>query len=262
MAYFADNIRFLRSQKSLSQTSLADMFQLTRGQLASYEDGRAEPSQETLVKYADFFKLPIDALIKFDLSQAADGNFMKLTNDKILFPVQVDADNEDLIELVPVKASAGYLAGHADPGYIARLPQLKLPFIPTGKHRAFPIIGDSMDPGVHDGAFVVAKYLDDVRFITNAQTYIVVTQFDGLSYKRVFLDKIKEGVLILKSDNPLYKPFQVHLNEVVELWEYTCKIDLQAYKPEDLNLESIVRMMREFQIELAEIKKGISKTDD
>jgi transcriptional regulator with XRE-family HTH domain len=257
MAMFAENIRFLRSQQNLSQTSLAELFGLTRGQLASYEDARAEPNQETLVKYSTHFKLPIDALIKFDLTKAADGNFMNLFDNKILFPVQVNADNEDLIELVPVKASAGYLAGHADPGYISRLPQLKLPFIPTGKHRAFPIMGDSMEPGVHDGAFVVAKYLEDKRSIINGQTYIVVTHFDGLSYKRVFLDKIKDGILILKSDNNYYQPFEVHLNEVVELWEYTCKIDLQAYKPEDLNLESIVRMMREFQIELAQIKKGL-----
>lgn len=261
MSKFAENIKFLRSQKSLSQTALAEEFSLTRGQLASYEDGRAEPNFDTLIKYADFFKLPIDALVKYDLTQAADSNFMNLGTNKVLFPVQVNADNEDVIELVPVKASAGYLAGHGDPGYISRLPQLKLPFIPTGKHRAFPIMGDSMEPGVHDGAFVVAKYLEDVRFITNGQTYIVVTQFDGLSYKRVFLDKIKDGLLILKSDNPIYQPFQVHLNEVLELWEYTCKIDLQAYKPEDLNLESIVSMMREFQIELAQIKKGLNKVD-
>ena len=68
MAYFAQNIKFLRGQKGISQTSLAETFQLTRGQLASYEDARAEPSQETLIKYSDFFKLPIDVLIKYDLT--------------------------------------------------------------------------------------------------------------------------------------------------------------------------------------------------
>lgn len=53
----------------------------------------------------------------------------------------VDENNENLIEVVPVKATAGYLAGYDDPEYIEQLQKIKLPFLPTGKHRAFPIKG-------------------------------------------------------------------------------------------------------------------------
>src|SRR3546814_6005241 len=37
--------------------------------------------------------------------------------------ITVDGDDKENIELVPVKASAGYLNGYADPEYIAELPK-------------------------------------------------------------------------------------------------------------------------------------------
>jgi hypothetical protein len=76
----------------------------------------------------------------------------------------IDEDGRDSVELVPVKASAGYLRGYADPEYMERLPRMKLPFLPSGKHRAFPIKGDSMPP-IKEGSFVVAKYLDRIEDI-------------------------------------------------------------------------------------------------
>ena len=57
MLNFASNIKYLRNKKAWSQQALADYFDLTRGQVASYEDHRAEPSHQTLIKYSNFFKL-------------------------------------------------------------------------------------------------------------------------------------------------------------------------------------------------------------
>ena len=167
----------------------------------------------------------------------------------------VDKANNDIIEIVPIKASAGYTNGYADPEYISNLPQMELPFLPTGKHRAFPIKGDSMEPWVKDGAFVIGKYIEDIRDIRDGQTYIVVTEEDGLVYKRIYNN---ENSFTLKSDNAAYPPYQITKNNILELWEYTCKIDMQAYSNEELNLQSIMNMMRSFQIELEQIKQNIS----
>lgn len=258
MQAFATNIRYLRNKKGLSQQALADEFDLTRGQLASYEDNRAEPSQETLIKYSAYFKLPIDALIKNDLTGASSDVFIEIGNNRILFPVIITEKNENSIEVVPIKASAGYPIGYSDPQYISSLPQMHLPFVPTGKHRAFPIKGDSMEPWVRDGSFVVSKFIENVDDIKSANTYVIVTKENGITYKRIYLDKMKEGVLILKSDNSFYKPYELPVNEIIEIWEYTCKIDMQNYDPSELNLNSIMQMMRSFQVELAELKEKLS----
>ncbi len=258
MQLFASNIKYLRNKKGLSQQALADEFDLTRGQLASYEDNRAEPSQETLIKYSNFFRLPIDAFIKNDLTGAKDDVFIEIGNNRILFPVIITEQNENVIELVPIKASAGYQIGYSDPEYISSLPQLRLPFVPTGKHRAFPIKGDSMEPWVKDGSFVVSKFIENIQELKSGQTYIVVTKESGINYKRIYTDKTKDGILILKSDNSFYKPYELPINEVLELWEYTCKIDTQNYDPTELNLNSIMQMMRSFQVELAELRERLT----
>jgi hypothetical protein len=50
--------------------------------------------------------------------------------------VTVDADDRENIELVPVKASAGYLNGYGDPEYVAELPKFSLPMFGQGTFRA------------------------------------------------------------------------------------------------------------------------------
>ncbi|UTW66126.1 LexA family transcriptional regulator [bacterium SCSIO 12643] len=258
MLNFASNIKYLRNKKAWSQQALADHFELSRGQIASYEDHRAEPSQETLIKYSDFFKLPIDALIRHDLTLSKDDVYIDIGKNRVLFPVVINNDDEDMIEVVPIKASAGYLRGYDDPEYISELPQMKLPFVPTGKHRAFPIKGDSMEPWVRDGAFVVGKFVESPEYIRSGQTYVVITRNEGLVYKRLYKNTQNKSVLIFKSDNAFYEPYEVRLEDVIELWEYTCKIDMQNYENDDLNLSSIMQMMRSFQVELKEIKSKMN----
>tara|TARA_R110002050_G_scaffold300722_2_gene471916 strand:+ start:60905 stop:61681 length:777 start_codon:yes stop_codon:yes gene_type:complete len=258
MLNFASNIKFLRNKKAWSQQALADYFDLTRGQVASYEDHRAEPSQQTLIKYSNFFKLPIDALIRHDLTMSKEDVYIDIGMNRVLFPVVINDNNEDSIEVVPIKASAGYLSGYDDPEYISELPQMKLPFIPTGKHRAFPIKGDSMEPWVREGAFVVGKFVESPEYIRDGQTYIVVTHNEGLVYKRIFKNESNKNVLTFKSDNAFYAPYEVRKDEIIELWEYTCKIDTQSYENDDLNLQSIMQMMRSFQVELKDIKKKMN----
>ena len=252
MLKFASNIKYLRNKKGISQQALANELEISRGQLASYEDNRAEPSLEKLVRIGEYFRLPVDTLIRHDITLSQEDSYIDIGDSRILFPVMITEDNKDLIEIVPNKAVASYLKGYSDPEYISSLSLMKLPFIPTGKHRAFPIEGDSMEPFVKDGAIIVAKYIEYVRDISEGQTYVVVTKNEGLVYKRVFKN---EDYLTLQSDNKYYPPFNVHLSEVLEIWEYTCKIDTQAYKKEELNIESILQMMRSFQVELAEIKE-------
>ncbi|MCB9222708.1 MAG: helix-turn-helix transcriptional regulator [Crocinitomicaceae bacterium] len=64
----AKNFRKLRSFKGLNQTEFADLFGITRSTVGSYEEGRAEPKLETLLKIADYFKLSVDDLIRKELT--------------------------------------------------------------------------------------------------------------------------------------------------------------------------------------------------
>ncbi len=258
MSKVFSNLKYLRLQRGLSQEQLAEHLGITRSRLGAYEENRNEPSIDLLISISDFFHVAVDALVRGDLNKTNLDGLMKIGKNRMLFPVLIDDDGKDMVELVPLKASAGYLKGYADPDYMEKLPRMKLPFLPTGKHRAFPIKGDSMPP-IKEGSFVIAKYVERLEDVKNGNTYIVVTKEDGLSYKRIFNLNIKKGYLECHSDNKIYPPYNINLKDIVELWEYTCCINMNAYKEEELNLSSIMTMLRNLQVEIDVIKNQGNK---
>ena len=50
MSFFGKNIRKIRSVKTLSQQAFAELFDLKRGTLGAYEEGRSEPKIETILQ--------------------------------------------------------------------------------------------------------------------------------------------------------------------------------------------------------------------
>ncbi|MGJ3235814.1 helix-turn-helix domain-containing protein [Marivirga sp.] len=67
MTKIANNIKYLRTQKGLSQTAMAEAVGLKRGNIASYEKELAQPSIENLVKIADYFEIDIHQIVNEDL---------------------------------------------------------------------------------------------------------------------------------------------------------------------------------------------------
>lgn len=254
MSRISQNIKYLRQLKGLSQEQLAEELQVTRSRIGGYEEARNEPPIDLLIRLSEFFHIAIDALIKGDLRKTNLEGLMKIGKNRILFPILMDSEGNDMVELVPMKASAGYLKGYADPDYMERLPKMQLPFLPTGKHRAFPIKGDSMPP-IREGSFVIAKYLERLEDIKSGHTYIVVTKDDGLSYKRLLNLNKKEGTIECHSDNKMYAPYKVNLNDILEVWEYTCSLNMSEYDQSELNLDSIMNMLRSLHVEIEHIKK-------
>jgi transcriptional regulator with XRE-family HTH domain len=257
MKYISTNIRHLREQKEFSQEYFAEELKWTRAMIASFESGRTEPSIDKLMELSRYTKIPIDSLIKNDLRKVNDLSFIDIGNSRVLFPITVNEDSEELIEIIPIEASAGYLRGYSDPEYIEHLNKIKLPFLPTGTHRAFPIKGDSMLP-VKSGSYIVAKFVEDIRNVKNGNTYIVLTLNDGIVYKRVF-DKIDENQsLQLVSDNKRYDAYNVPVNDVLELWEFTCAINTQEYEEHELKISNIAMMLNEVGVELKSLEKLVS----
>jgi len=250
MSKIATNIRVLRDLKKLSQETLAEKLEINRSRLGSYEEGRAEPPYDLLVVIADFFNVSIDALVRGDLSKTDPEALMKIGKNRILFPVKVDKDNNDMIEVVPVKAMAGYLNGYADPQFIEDLPVMNLPFKIVGKHRAFTIKGDSMPP-LKDGTIVIGKYTESLNEIKDGQTYIILTKNDGVVYKRLYREKKKSGdTFEFHSDNKTYASYSISSKEILEVWGFVCSLNIGEYKPQDLNMENVIRFLQSQRVEM------------
>lgn len=254
MNHIAKNLKHLRKLKSYTQEQLAKEVGMTRSKIGSYEEKRSDPPIDMLIKFSNFFSLPIDILIKNDLTYATDTSFIEIGNQRVLFPISVDENNEDLIEVVPVKSSAGYLLGYDDPEYIEQLEKIKLPFLPTGKHRAFPIKGDSMLP-MKDGSYVIAKYVESINDIKDGTSYIIVTANDGMTYKRIYNKVEESNSILLVPDNKNYQSYNVPVTEILELWEFTCSINTQEYDERDLKISSIAQMLNQLGVELKALQK-------
>ena len=218
-AYFwATNLKFLRNRKKLSQDDLAAELGITRSKLNAHENGSTRnPPVEDLMRFSDFFRLSIDALLKVDLTKLSDlklreleagaGSYAKGQSVRVL-ATTVDSSNNDNAEVVPHKAKAGYTTGYGDPEYIAGLPQFSLPQLRKDrKYRMFPISGDSMHP-VPDGAFVIGEYVDDWLGLRNATPCIIVTKSEGIVFKIMTPDAAGHR-LQLESLNELYTPYTV-----------------------------------------------------
>ncbi|MCC6816720.1 MAG: LexA family transcriptional regulator [Saprospiraceae bacterium] len=240
MSKASKNLRHLRTLKGWSQTQLADALGIPRARIGAYEEERCDPPVDVLIKLSDLFHIAIDAMVRCDLSSVRNDQLIKVGSNRILFPVIMDQDEEDMVEVLTVKASAGYLGGYADPDYISQLQRMTLPFNPHGKCRAFPIKGDSMPP-LKEGSFVIARYIDGIKDIRSGNTYIILTKDEGIVYKRTYP---KSNCLELHSDNPYYKPFSVSFGDVLEIWEFVCSMNTSDSKYEGDEYSEILRLLQ------------------
>jgi transcriptional regulator with XRE-family HTH domain len=182
MSIFSDNIRFLRTQKNLSQQELADKISMSQSGIRNMRMGVLSP-YELLIRISKYFNISIDLLLTVDIRKYPLEDVLKLPDNRIVLPVVVDQLGNNSIEIVPQKASMGYLSGYSDPEYIESLQRISLPFLINGKYRAFPAKGDSMPP-FKDGSYIIGKYVENIEDLKPNKSYVFVTLNDGISYKR------------------------------------------------------------------------------
>ncbi|MES2517457.1 MAG: helix-turn-helix domain-containing protein [Bacteroidota bacterium] len=220
--YFSQNLRFLRKilPDKLSQERFAEEIEIKKPTLGSYESGRAEPKYVDLIKLANFYGVNIGDLLTKDLSQEPPKQKIKPVDNFRVLATTVNAENEENIEFVPVKAIAGYVEGYGDLEYIEKLPVFQVPFLPKDKKfRVFPIQGDSMLP-LKEGSLVFAEYIEDWRNIKNGTVCIIVTKDEGIVLKKVFNYLTDKNLLVLKSSNERYAPYAVFGDDIKELWKF------------------------------------------
>jgi len=231
-AYWAGNLKLLRTRKNISQQHLADLLGINRSKITAQESGKTKnPRLEDLILISSFFRIDLDTFIKTDLSVAAEeqlqeleaGNTIDITGKHIrVLPITVDQGNEENMEYIPAKAKAGYRNGFADPEFIADLPKFTLPDLPRGKTiRMFPISGDSMAP-IPDGSHIIAQYLEDWSHLKDDTACVLVLKggAEDIVFK-LASNRIKQkGTLLLRSLNTSYAAFEVPVNEVLEIWSF------------------------------------------
>jgi transcriptional regulator with XRE-family HTH domain len=265
--YFASNIKFLRKRRGRTQDDVASALQMKRPTLSGYENGVAQPGIEALVAFSGYYNISLDTMLKVDLTRLSESQlgelergydaYIKGSNLRVL-ATTVTPDNRENIELVNEKARAGYTTGFADPEFISDLPMFNLPFLSRErKYRTFQLKGDSMLP-IPDKSWVTGEFLHDWHEIKSGKAYIILTTGDGIVFKVVENNIEKSGRLVLFSLNPLYEPYEVHINDVREIWKFVHYISDELPEPV-LPEKKLLRTVATMKQDLYQLKKSIGR---
>lgn len=227
--YFDSNIKLLRKRKKLTQDEVAEQLHMKRSTLSGYENRVAQPGLDILLLFADYYKISVDTILKVDLRKLSETQLRQLEHGDDVFlrggklrvlASTVSSENQENIELVPVKAQAGYTNGFSDPEYISELQVFQLPFLSEEKkYRTFQLQGDSMLP-IPEKAWVTGEYVLDWLSLKTGEACVVFTLDDGIVFKIIENRIEQEGKLILYSLNPMYEPYEIQVNGIREIWKF------------------------------------------
>jgi transcriptional regulator with XRE-family HTH domain len=249
MSIAGKNLKYLRKLRGWTQEEFAGKIKIKRSLLGAYEEERAEPRIEVLEQVGALFKLSLDELLLKDLSDTKGSYLAKRRAQKM-----TAASNE--IHLVPVKAAAGYLAGYADPEFIDELNTFTLPMLASGNYRAFEIVGDSMMP-TPSGSIIVGEKVDNVDDVKTNSTYIVVSRQEGIVYKRILKNNRAKNKWTLVSDNPAYQPYNVDVNDILEIWQAQMIIT-KANTQQRWDVNQLAGLVSNLQQQVSTLKKRMN----
>jgi len=243
------NLKYLRKLRGWTQEEFSTKLGIKRSLLGAYEEERADPRIDVLEIVCDIFKLTLDDILRKDLSETKGNYIAKRRNLKL-------ATGRPDIPFVPVKAAAGYLAGYADPEFVDELNTFTLPMLAGGNYRAFEIVGDSMLP-TPSGSVIVGEKVDSIDLLKNDSPCIVVSRNEGIVYKRVQKAGRSKSKLTLVSDNPIYHPYTVNTEDVLEMWQAQMVIS-KASQQQRWDMGQIANIVTDLQEQVVTLRKRIN----
>lgn len=224
MSLVSNNIKSLRRKHQYTQEQFAQKLGIKRSLLGAYEEARAKPRLEILVRAATLFNVSVDQLVAEDLSH--NGRSFK----KSEFSSKADKTGHEAspIKLIEKQGQAHYFLSREDQQYLAGLPNITLPMlnVDLGTYRAFEVADDAMLP-VEPGTVVVGRREDNLQNLRDGQVYVVITR-EGILLRMVYNRIQEDGALLLHATHSSYKNITLSvLGKEVEVWEVLYYISQQ-----------------------------------
>ncbi|HQV05719.1 MAG: LexA family transcriptional regulator [Chitinophagaceae bacterium] len=249
MSVANQNLKYLRKLRGWTQEEFSRKLRIKRSLLGAYEEERAEPRIDVLEVVCDIFKLTLDELLRKDLSEQK-GNYLAKRRAMKLAMGRPD------IPFVPVKAAAGYLAGYEDPEFLDELNTFTLPMLTGGNYRAFEIVGDSMLP-TPSGSVIVGEKMEKLDDVKNNIPCIVVSRNEGIVYKRIQKSGRQKNKLTLVSDNPVFHPYTIHVDEILEMWK--AQVVISRTNPQNRwDMSQLATVVSDLQNQVSTLKKKMN----
>ena len=225
MSFIGKNIKKIRSVKKLNQSKFADLFELSRASIGSYEEGRAEPKINKIVEIANYFSIELNLLLKKELTINEISGF-ELTDSKMLTGQSnlINKHREEQKKIIYVnRRSSDDFINHLEErtpwkGKMIELP----PSINIGTSIAFEHNDNAMsinNEGISMADIVFAEFID-IDNVFNDYTYIVVIN-DNIYLRKV---KLSDNTIILGAINLNFQPIVLNKKDIIAFYKINAVI--------------------------------------
>ena len=223
MSTIGKNIKKIRTIKKISQQEFAELFGLSRANIGSYEEGRAEPKVDAIIKMARHFGLSVDVLLTKELTinELYKFDIFQQEYQLALEQGEVEEDKDHRKEDTPLVKKEHYLeyiVNYQHRDYINKLPFVRLPDTQYDKTRAFEVADDAMElsgKGLLPGSILSCSIVEDYQQATLEEVYVLITE--TAVYVRRLVQNQKK--LSFRPDNPAYEWQTFMSQDVLELWK-------------------------------------------
>lgn len=215
MIYLGENIRWLRLANNLSQEEFASLIGAKRSSIYQYESNGVIPPIEVIQKLAKNFGITIDDLINKKLKKGQDSESVLLLKEPKTEYRASKGQTRFSNVLVPVSAQAGYMSGWTQEWIDQNLEYIHIPAVDY-EARTFEVAGDSMEPVLRAGDYIVCSKVEAFADIKPDAVYCVIDKEIGITVK--FAETRSKG-LVLRSANTAYGSFFVEYMTVFEVWK-------------------------------------------
>ncbi|KAA1247465.1 helix-turn-helix domain-containing protein [Aquimarina sp. RZ0] len=216
MSFFGKNIKKIRSVKSLSQQAFAELFELKRGTLGAYEEGRSEPKIDTIIKIANYFSIQIDALLTSELTV---NELLKFKGDLTTYAQDVKREKFALIPCITENTASEYISLYDKDTFIKELPGIQLPVNPAKEFRGYTVSNLEMtnhDHGFYPKDIVIGEKVPaEVIKKLNNGTLVFVLADGKLIFRRLYITK---DIIVLRADHKNIEDAEYLITEIKEMW--------------------------------------------
>ena len=211
---FGKNLKKIRNVKGMSQQEFADIFDLKRGTLGAYEEGRSNPKLETVIKIANYFSIGLEELL---ISELTVNKLLKF-NERLT--VENDSYKRVEFESIPCVMPADkfdFIKRYSSDFVLEKLSIIKLPYLESENRIAFAVDDLSMTGGALEffpKDIIIGLKCEKVGL--DDKSLVVVLTKTELIFRKIFSDGDK---IILKADHYGVEDVVIQDNDIVCIWK-------------------------------------------
>ena len=236
----------IRRELGYTQSEFAQLLGISNT-TADIERGRTKLSGMVVAQLLKQFK--VNPLWLFGESSS---KFLETSNTSVIPKViTVDSSEKENMVLVNAKAAAGYPQNIQDSSWYRQLPafDMPLPEFRNATYRGFQVEGDSMQPNLKPGEWVLAKAIESMDHLSSNKIYVVVLE-DAVLVKKVERQPGNSNITLI-SLNESYPPYEVEPQHIQEMWEVSSKLTFGV----DASTEK--GLLRQLQESMEDLKRQL-----